>query len=54
MKVDDNLDLDEFLAEVGVALMGIFFNQADCDAIHQLCSTSSLFPTTLHLSANTI
>ena len=50
MKLKDNLDFDGFLAEVGVAQMGIFSNQA----IYQLWSTSSFFPTTLHLSPNTI
>ena len=43
MKVKDNLDFDEFLAEVGVAEMGIFSNQAEFDTIYQLCSTSSFF-----------
>ena len=54
MKVKDNLDFDEFLAEVGAAQMGIFSNQAEFDAIYQLCSMSSFFPKTLHLSHNTI
>ena len=44
MKVKDNLDFDEFLAEVGVAQMGIFLNQAEFDAIYQLYSASSFFP----------
>ena len=42
-------DFDEFLAELGVAQMGIFSNQVEFDAIDQLCSMSSFFPTTLHL-----
>ena len=54
MKVNDKLDFNEFLAEVGVAQMGTFSNQAEFDAIYQLCSTSSFFPTTLHLSPTTI
>ena len=40
MKVKDNLDFDEFHAEVGVAQIGIFSNQAKYDAIYQLCFTS--------------
>ena len=40
MKVKGNLDFDEFLAEVGVAQMRIFLNQAEFDAIYQLCYTS--------------
>ena len=54
MKVKDNLVFDDFFAEVGVAQMGIFSNQAELDTIYQICSTSSFFPTTLHLSPNTI
>ena len=54
MKVKDNLDFDAFLTETMVAQMGIFSNQAEFDAIYQLCSKSSFFPTTLHLSPNTI
>ena len=54
MKVKDNLDFDEFLAEMWVTQMGILLNQAEFVAIYQLCSTSSFFPTTLHLSPNTI
>ena len=54
MKVKDNLDFDEFLAKTIVAQMGIFSNQAEFDAIYQLCSKSSFFPTTLHLSPNSI
>ena len=54
MKIKYKLDFDEFLAEVGVAQMGIFSNQAEFCAIYQLCSTSSFFPTTLHLNPNTI
>ena len=54
MKVKDNLDFDEFLAEARVAQMGIFSNQAEYDAIFQLCSTISFFVTILHLSPNTI
>ena len=42
--------LVEFVAEVGVAQMGIFSNQTEFDAIYQLCFTNSFFPTTLHLS----
>ena len=42
MKIKDNLDVDEFLAEVGVAK--IFSNHAEFDAIYQLCSTSSFSP----------
>ena len=38
MKVKNNLDFDEFLAEVGVGQMGIFSNWAAFDAIYQLCS----------------
>ena len=38
IKVKHNLDFDEFLAEVGVAQMGISSNQAEFDAIYQLCS----------------
>ena len=53
MTIEDNLDFDEFLAEIGVAQMEIFSNQAEFEAIYQLCSTSSFFPTTLHLSPNT-
>ena len=43
MKFDgrkNNLDFDEFLVEVGIAQMGIFSNQAEFDAIYQLCSKS--------------
>ena len=47
-------DFDEFLTEVGVAQMGIFFNQMEGDAIYQLYSTSLFFPTTLYLSPNTV
>ena len=54
LKVKDNLDFDEFLAEVGVAQMDFFSNQAEFDAIYQLYSTSTFFPTTLHLSPITI
>ena len=54
MTVKDNLDFDEFNAEVGVAQMGIFSNQTDFDTIYQLCSTSSFFPTSLHWIPNTI
>ena len=54
MKVKDNLDFDDFLAEVGVAQMGFFSNQAEFDAIYQFCSMSSFFPKTLHLGHNTI
>ena len=54
MKVKDNLDFDEFLAETMVAQMGIFSNQAEFDAIYQLCSKSSFIPTSLHLSPSTI
>ena len=54
MKVKDNLDFDELLAETMVAQMGIFSNQAEFDAIYQLCSKRSFVPTTLHLSLNTI
>ena len=39
--------------EVGVAQMGMFFNQTLCDAIYQLYCTSS-FLQTIHLSSNTI
>ena len=51
-RLKDNLDFDEFLVEMGVAQMGISSNQTECDAIHQLNSTSSFFPTTFHLSPN--
>ena len=54
MKVKDDLDFDEFLAEMGVSQMGIFSNQAEFVAIYQLCSSSLFFPTTLHLSPNNI
>ena len=54
MEVKDNLNFDEFLVEVRVAQTGIFLNQAKFDAIYQLCSTSSFFPTTLHLGPNTV
>ena len=50
MKVKDNPDFDEFLAEVGVAQMRIFSNQVEFDAIYQFYSTSSFFSTTLHLT----
>ena len=46
MKVDYNLDFDEFLAEVYAALTGTFANQAEFDAINQFSSTSSFFPIT--------
>ena len=45
IKLKENLDFDEFLAEVGVAQVGIFSNQAEFGAIHQLCSKSLFFPT---------
>ena len=48
MKVKDNLDFDEFLAEVGVVHIGIFSNETEFDAIYQLCFTGSFFTTTLH------
>ena len=54
MKVNYNLDFDVFLAEVGVVLMEIFSNQAEFDAIYQLCSTSSFFLKTIHLNIKTI
>ena len=44
----------KFLAEVGVAQIGIFSYQVEFDTIYQLCSKSSFFPTTLPLSPNTI
>ena len=53
-KVKDNLDFDEFLAEVGVAQMRILFNQVEFDAIYQFYSTSPFFPKPLHLSPNII
>ena len=49
-----SLDFDKFLVKVGIAQMGIFSNQAEFDEIDQLCSVSSFFPTTRHLSLNTI
>ena len=54
MKVKDNLDFNEYLPELGVAQMGIFSIEAEFDAIYQLCSTSSFFTTTLHLSPNSV
>ena len=36
MKVKDNLDVNEFLTEVGVVQLGIFSNQTEFDAIYQL------------------
>ena len=54
MKVKDNLDLDEFLTEVGVVKIEIFSNQTELDAIYQLGFTSSFFPTTHYLNPNTI
>ena len=50
MKVKDYLDFDEFRAEMGLSQMGIFSNQAECDAVSQLCSISSVYPTTLRCS----
>ena len=47
MKVKDNLDFGEFLAEVGVAQMEFFASQTQCDVIYQLYSTISFC---LHLS----
>ena len=44
MKVNHNLDFDEFIAEVGVALMEIFCNQTEFYAIYQFCSANSFFP----------
>ena len=38
MKVKDDLDFDQFLAEVGVAQMGIFSKKAEFDTIYQLRS----------------
>ena len=47
--MNDNLDFDEFHAEVGVAQMGLFSTQPKYDAIYQLCFTSSFFQIT-HLT----
>ena len=36
---------------MGVFQMGIFCNQTECEVVYQLCSTSSVYPTTLRASA---
>ena len=36
MKEKNNLDVNEFLTEVGVVQLGIFSNQKEFDAISQL------------------
>ena len=50
MKVKYKVDFDEFLALLGIAQMGISSNQVEFDAVYRFCSTSSFFPTTLHLN----
>ena len=40
MKVEDDLDFDEFLAKVGVAKMRVYSNQTECGVIYQLRSMS--------------
>ena len=54
MKANGSLDFDESRAKVGVAQMGYFSNQTECDVIHQWRLTSSFFPTTFLLSRDTI
>ena len=54
MEVKDCIDFDEFRAEMEVSQMGFFSNQTECDTVYQLCSTSSVYPTTLHCSPSTI
>ena len=54
MKIKDDLDFDEFFAEVGVVQMGIFSNSTEFSAINQLCFPSLSFQTTVHLDHNTI
>ena len=54
VRLFDNLDFDDFRAEVGVAQIDMFSNRTECDAIYQSHSTSSFFPTTRHLNPKTI
>ena len=53
MKIKYSLDFDSFPAAMGVALMDIFSNQVEFDAIFQLCSTSLFSPIT-HLNPDII
>ena len=54
MKAQGKLGFDEFLTEVEVTQIRSFSNQMKYGGIYQLCITSSLFPTTFHLSRETI
>ena len=44
----------EFFAGVGMAQRGYFFDRTKCDVMYRVCLTSSFFPSTFHLSLNTI
>ena len=50
METESNLNFDALLVKVGAVQIGYFSNQTEI----QLFQTSPLFPTSVHLSINTI
>ena len=49
MKVQGNLDFDEFIADAMVAQIGSFCAEIEYDVIRQLFLTNSFFPTNFHM-----
>ena len=54
METESSLDFDVSLAEVGAVQIAYFSDQMESEEIYQLFLTTSLFPTILHCSLNTI